>query len=67
MHGSVPFEITRLKEKEAGQPGEVLVLYENDNNEVIEEVFNTVLLAVGRDPCTSDLHLDKVGVKLNPK
>ena len=64
VHGSVPFEITRIKE---GQPGEFLVKHKNDKNEVIEEVYNTVLLAVGRDPCTKDLNLDKVGVKINPK
>ena len=64
VHGSVPFEIKRIKE---GQPGEFLVKYKNDKNEVIEEVYNTVLLAVGRDPCTKDLNLDKVGVKINPK
>jgi len=64
VQNAVPFEITRIKE---GQPGELLVKYKNENNEVVEEVYNTVLLAVGRDPCTKDLHLDKVGVKLNPK
>ena len=64
VHGSVPFEITRIKE---GQPGEVLVKWKNEKGEVCEEVYNTVLLAVGRDPCTKDLHLDKAGVKVNPK
>ena len=64
VHGSVPFEITRIKE---GQPGEFLVKYKNEKHEVVEEVYNTVLLAVGRDPCTKDLNLDKVGVKINPK
>ena len=29
--------------------------------------YDTVLLAVGRDACTSDLGLDKAGVEVNPK
>jgi len=64
VRGSVPTEITRIKE---GQPGEYLVKYKNENGEILEEVYNTVMLAVGRDVCTSDLNLDKVGVKLNSK
>ncbi len=64
IRGSVPVEITRIKE---GQPGELLVKYKNDKGEILEEVYNTVLLAVGRDPCTDQIGLDKVGVKLNPK
>jgi len=34
-----------------------------DGTETVGE-YNTILLAVGRDPCTADLHLDRVGVKL---
>ena len=64
QRGSVPVEITRIKE---GEPGELLVKFRNENGEIAEEVFNTVVLAVGRDPCTKDLNLDKAGVKLNPK
>ena len=26
-----------------------------------------VLFAIGRDPCTSDLHLDRIGVRVNTK
>ena len=63
-HGSVPVEITRIKE---GTPGEVLVKYKNEKDEIEEEVYNTVVLAVGRDPCTKEIGLDKAGVKLNPK
>ena len=63
-HGSIPVEITRIKE---GTPGEVLVKYKNEKDEIEEEIYNTVVLAVGRDPCTKEIGLDKVGVKLNPK
>lgn len=62
--GCIPYEITRIKE---GEPGELLVKYKDENGQSHEEVYNTVLLAVGRDVCTDDLNLDKVGVKLNPK
>jgi pyruvate/2-oxoglutarate dehydrogenase complex dihydrolipoamide dehydrogenase (E3) component len=64
VKGSIPVEITRIKE---GQPGELLVKYKNENGEILQETYNTVLLAVGRDPCTNELNLDKVGVQLNPK
>merc|ERR1712054_512684 len=29
--------------------------------------FNTVIFAIGRDACTTNIGLDKVGVALNPK
>ena len=64
IRGSIPIEITKIKE---GQPGELLVKYKNEKGEILEEVYNSVLLAVGRDPCTNELGLDRVGVKLNPK
>jgi thioredoxin reductase (NADPH) len=32
-----------------------------------EEEFNTVVLAIGRDPLTPDLNLDRAGVKVSPK
>lgn len=64
IRGAIPTEITRIKE---GQPGELLVKYKNENGDILEEVYNTVLLAVGREVCTSDLNLDKIGVKINPK
>jgi pyruvate/2-oxoglutarate dehydrogenase complex dihydrolipoamide dehydrogenase (E3) component len=64
IKNSVPTEIIKIKD---GQPGELLVKYKNGDNEILEETFNTVILAVGRDACTKEIGLDKVGVKLNPK
>lgn len=64
IRGSVPVEITKIKD---GEPGEYLVKYKNDKNEILQETYNTVVLAVGRDPCTKELNIEKVGVKLNPK
>lgn len=64
LRGAVPVEIRKIKD---GEPGELLVLYKNENNEIFEEVFNTVVLAVGREACTKELNIEKIGVKLNPK
>jgi glutaredoxin len=65
LQKSTPVEITRVKEaaSETEAP-ELLVKYKNGDGEIVEETFNTVVLAVGRDPCTSDLGLDTAGVKL---
>ena len=67
IKGAVPVEIIKTKEGENGGPGELLVKYKDSNDEIKEETFNTVLLAVGRDACTKDLGLEKAGVKINPK
>ena len=64
---SIPTEIVRVREPNEGDPGEVLVKYKGQDGKILEETFNTVILAVGRDPCTSELGLDKIGVQLNPK
>lgn len=36
-----------------------------ESNEVLEDIYNTVILAVGRDPCTKDLGLENAGVEIN--
>lgn len=61
----VPTKIEKLRD---GQPG----LYRvsgvmQDTMEAWSEEFNTVLVAVGRDPCTADLNLTSVGVKVNQR
>ena len=61
---AVPTEVTQIKE---GKPGELLVKYVLNNGEIKEEVFNTVIFAIGRDPCTSNIGIENVGLKLNPK
>ncbi|XP_072106512.1 thioredoxin reductase 1, cytoplasmic-like, partial [Mobula birostris] len=61
----VPFKIEEL---EAGTPGKLKVTARSTvNSETIEGEYNTVLLAVGRDACTKNIGLDKVGVKVNEK
>lgn len=60
----VPTKVEQIRD---GSPGLYRVTgVMNDGTEVVEEC-NTVLFAIGRDPCTSDLHLDRVGVRLNTK
>ena len=39
----------------------------NDAGETVEEEYNTVLFAIGRDACTSTIGIEKAGVMLNPK
>jgi thioredoxin reductase (NADPH) len=39
----------------------------SNNNETIEEEYNTVLFAIGRDACTNTIGIDKAGVMLNPR
>ena len=67
LKGSVPVEVTRIKERTEDDPGEVLVKYKTEDGKIQEEVFNTVMLAVGREACTKDLKLENCGVKINPK
>jgi pyruvate/2-oxoglutarate dehydrogenase complex dihydrolipoamide dehydrogenase (E3) component len=61
---AVPTEIIEIKK---GEPGELNVKYVVNNGEIKEEIFNTVVFAVGRDPCTSNIGIENSGVKLNPK
>merc|ERR1719309_1904616 len=58
---------TGLEEVEAGTPGKIKVTAKyNDGTDFTDE-FNTVIFAIGRNACTSNIGLDKLGVKLNPK
>ena len=55
-----------LEELEPGTPGKIQVKAKyNDGTEYSDE-FNTVIFAIGRDACTQNIGLDKVGVKMNP-
>jgi len=39
----------------------------HDGRQRITASYVQVLFAIGRDPCTSDLHLERVGVRVNTK
>merc|ERR1719427_7063 len=60
----VPESIERIEE---GAPGKLKVTAKyKDGTEYVDE-YNTVIFAIGRDACTQNIGLDKVGVALNPK
>ena len=61
---ATPVEIKKIKD---GKPGQYMVKYKVGNGKIQQDTINTVLMAIGRDPCTKDLRLNKCGVKLNPK
>ncbi|GBG85941.1 hypothetical protein CBR_g40754 [Chara braunii] len=57
---SVPIKFER------DEKGKVLVTYSERKSDVFrKEVFDTVIIAVGRDALTLDLRLDKAGVEFN--
>ncbi|NXW81023.1 TRXR1 reductase, partial [Hirundo rustica] len=61
----VPVKIERVEE---GTPGVLKVTAKSTaGDQMIEGEYNTVLLAIGRDPCTRKIGLDKVGVNINEK
>merc|ERR1712112_629546 len=58
---------TKIEKIEEGNPGKLKVHAKyNDGTEFVDE-FNTVIFAIGRDACTANMGLDKIGVALNPK
>lgn len=53
---------TKIEQIEAGQPGRLRVTGRmQDGTEMVDE-FNTVLFAIGRDPCTGNIGLENTGV-----
>ncbi|NXF02577.1 TRXR1 reductase, partial [Smithornis capensis] len=61
----VPIKVEQVEE---GTPGRLKVTAKSTaGNQIIEGEYNTVLLAIGRDPCTRKIGLDKVGVNINEK
>lgn len=62
---AVPVQVEQL---EAGTPGRLLVTYkllESGELQTIE--CNTILFAIGRDPCTRTIGLENAGVVINNK
>jgi len=68
LRGWVPTSIRKIEDGGPGKAPRLLVTYkQSDGDQVVEEEYNTVLFAVGRDPCTKDLNLGSVGVQLSEK
>lgn len=61
---ALPTSIERIEE---GTPGKYRVTLKKDDGQEVTDVFNTVLFAIGREPCTDKIGLDKAGVLRNPK
>ncbi|XP_067855450.1 thioredoxin reductase 1, cytoplasmic-like [Heptranchias perlo] len=62
------FVPSKIEQIEPGAPGKLKVTAQSaSSSETIEEEYNTVLLAVGRDACTKNIGLEKLGVKVNEK
>ena len=65
MREWIPVSIEKIED---GNPPRLLVRAKETNGDgTFEEEFNTVVLAIGRDPCTPHLKLENAGVKLSPK
>merc|ERR1719350_755797 len=60
----VPESIEKIEE---GAPGKLKVTAKYKDGTTYTDEFNTVIFAIGRDACTGNIGLDKVGVALNPK
>lgn len=53
----------RIEQLEAGAPGRLRVTAKRtDNNEELVDEYNTVLFAIGRDPCTDTIGLENAGI-----
>ncbi|XP_069592381.1 thioredoxin reductase 3 [Ranitomeya imitator] len=62
------FVPTLVEQLEAGTPGRLRVVAKStESDTVIEDEYNTVLVAVGRDSCTRNIGLEKIGVKINER
>uniref|UniRef100_A0A8C2S9X6 Thioredoxin-disulfide reductase n=1 Tax=Capra hircus TaxID=9925 RepID=A0A8C2S9X6_CAPHI len=58
----------KVQQLEKGLPGRLKVVAKStDGTETMEGVYNTVLLAIGRDSCTKKLGLEKIGVNISEK
>ncbi|KYO24859.1 thioredoxin reductase 3 [Alligator mississippiensis] len=59
----VPIQIERLED---GMPGRLKVVARStEGSDIFEGEYNTVLIAIGRDACTRNIGLDKIGVRIN--
>jgi len=60
LKGWIPVSVEKLED---GTPPRLLVTAKKTNgDETMELEVNTVMFAIGRDPCTTDLRLEHAGV-----
>jgi len=58
---------TKIERSEDVVPGNVRVHGKYKDGTEYADEFTTVIFAIGRDACTANIGLDKVGVQMNPK
>jgi len=61
VRGAVPTAVEKIEE---GSPGKLKVTAKLTDGGETSDVYNTVVLAIGRDACTQDMGLDAAGVQL---
>ncbi|XP_060095658.1 thioredoxin reductase 3 [Heteronotia binoei] len=61
----VPVEVMKLEDN---MPGRLKVIAKStDGSQTFEGEYNTVLIAIGRDACTKNIGLERIGVTVNEK
>ncbi|CAL8082327.1 unnamed protein product [Calicophoron daubneyi] len=67
IRGCVPTEIRELEpaDRENGKPGRFEVIGKYTDGTEYKDEFNTVVFAIGRDPCVDKEVMAKLGVKLD--
>lgn len=55
----------KIEKVEDGQPGLYRVTGKMNSGQEVVDTYNTILVAIGRDPCTSKIGLENIGVKLD--
>lgn len=58
---------TKLELIEEGKPGKIKVTGKYNDGTVFEDIFNSVVFAIGRDAETRNIGVDQINLKLNPK
>lgn len=61
IRGAVPTSVEQIEE---GAPGKLKVTAKTTAGEEFDGEYNTVVMAVGRDPCTKGIGLDTVGLEM---
>lgn len=63
----VPTGLEQIEPPAEGKPGKIKVSGKYTDGTSYSDEFNTVVFAIGRDACTANIGLDKIGLRLSPK